>query len=101
MGLGAQGEDIAADVGVGVLDRVLDLLHRHAVLLQEPGVDQNLILLDGPAVSGHVDDAVDLLEGAVEHPVLDRLELVGRVAGTLQDVADDLAGRAPGGESRA
>ncbi len=30
MRLAAQGQEVAADVGVGVLDRVLDLIHRHA-----------------------------------------------------------------------
>ena len=60
--LGAEGEDVAADVGVRAGDRLLDLLHRHAVLLQQPGVEQHLVLLDGPAVAGHVDDAGHLLQ---------------------------------------
>ena len=63
-----------------LVDRVLDLLQRHVVLAEQPGVDQHLILLDGPAVTGHVDHARDGLQGALEHPILDGLELVGRVA---------------------
>ena len=65
--------------------------HRHAVLLEQPGIEEHLILLDGPAVAGHVDDARDLLEERVQHPILDGLELVRRVARALEDVADDLA----------
>ena len=70
--LGAQGKDVTPDVGVGFLDRVFDLLHRHAVLFHQPGVDQNLILLDGPTVAGHIDHTGHLLEGAVRAPSLAR-----------------------------
>ena len=89
--LGAEREDVAPDVRVRASDRVLDLLHRHAVLLQESGVEEHLILLDGPPVAGHVDDARDLLEERVQHPILDGLELIRRVARAFEDVADDLA----------
>ena len=98
--LAAQGQDVAADVGVRVVDGVLHLLERHVVLAEQPGVDQDLVLLDRPAVAGHVDDAGDRLQGALEDPVLHGLELVGGVAGAFQHVADDLAGRAPGREPR-
>ena len=53
-------QDVAADVGVGAGDRVLDLLHRHAVLLEQAGIEQDLILLDRPAEAGDVDHAGDL-----------------------------------------
>ena len=89
-------EDVAADVGVRLRDRVLDLLERDAVMTQLPGVDQHLVLLDGAAEAGHVDHAGHGLELAFEHPVLDRLELVERVPRAFQHVADDLAGGAPG-----
>ena len=74
---------------------------RDVVLPQQLGVEQDLVLLDRAAEAGHVDDAGDRLERRFEHPVLHRLELVERVAGPFQHVADDLAGRAPGRERRA
>ena len=53
-----------------------------------------------PPKPGHIDHAGDRLERSLEHPVLNRLELVQGVARALEDVADDLAGRAPGREPR-
>ncbi len=93
--LRAERQDIAADIGIGVLDGVFNLLHRHAVLLHQPGVDEDLILLDGPAITGDVDHAGNLLEGAIEDPVLHGLELPRRVARALQHVTHDLADRTP------
>ena len=80
MRLGAQREDVAADVGVRAGDRFLDLRHRHVVLLQEPGVQEHLILLDRPAVTGHVDHARNLLEERVQNPVLYGFKLICRVS---------------------
>ncbi len=96
--LRAEREHVAADVGVRLAYRVLDLLERDAVLAEEPRVEPDLVLLDLAAVARHVDDARHRLEGPLEDPVLDRLELLGRVAGPLDDVADDLSRRAPGRE---
>ena len=59
-------------------------------------VEQDLILLDGAAKAGHVDHTRDGLELPFEHPVLDRLELVESVSRAFQNIADDLARRAPG-----
>ena len=44
-------------------DRLLDLLHRHVVLPEQAGVEQDLVLLDRAAVAGHVDDAGHLSSG--------------------------------------
>ena len=79
--LAAEREDVAADVGVRLGDRVLDLLERDVVLPQQPGVDQHLVLLDRAAVAGHVDHAGHRLQGALEDPVLHGLELVEVYAG--------------------
>ena len=98
--LAAQGEDVAADVGVRLLNGVLDLLERDSVVIQLHRVDQHLVLLHRAAEAGHIDHAGDRLERALEHPVLNRLDLVQGVARAFEDVADDLAGRAPGREAR-
>ena len=98
MSLAAKREEIAADVGVGLFDRILHLLHCHAVAPQFPRIDQHLILLDGAAKAGHIDHPRHLLEEPVEHPVLHRLELVDGVAGALEHIAHNFAGGAPGGE---
>ena len=57
--LAAHGEEIAADVRVGAVDGVLDLRERDVVLVEQSRVDQDLVLLDGAAVPGHVDHAGD------------------------------------------
>ena len=98
--LRAQREDVAADVGVGLGDGVGDHLQGHVVPPHELRIQQDLVLLDGAAEPRHVDHARDRLERPGQHPVLHRLELAERVAGPLQHVADDLAGRAPGREAR-
>ena len=82
--LASQGEDVAADVGIRFLDRVLDLLERDAVVIQLHRVDQHLVLLDGAAEAGHIDHAGHGLERALEHPVLDGLDLVQGVARALR-----------------
>ena len=61
--LRAQREDVAADVGVGLRDRVGDHLQGHVVPPHQLGVEQDLVLLDGAAEAGHVDHAGDRLEG--------------------------------------
>ena len=98
MRLSAEREKIAADVGVGLFDRILHLLHRHAVAPQFARIDEHLILLDGAAKAGHIDHSRHLFEEPVENPVLHRLELVDGVARAFKHIAHDLAGGAPGGE---
>ncbi len=96
VGLAAEAEEVAADVGVGTVDAVFHLLQGDVVLTHLLGVEQDLVLLDGASVAGDVDDAGDLLEGPVQDPVLHGLELSRGVAGSFEDVADDLSGGAPG-----
>ena len=100
MRLGSQRQDVAPSVRVRASDRLLDLAHRHAVLFQEARVQKHLILLDSPPVSGHVDDARNLFEERVQHPILNGLELIRRVARAFEDVANNLPGRAPGRKTR-
>ena len=59
----------AAGVQVVGLDRRLDLLQRHVVLLQLGGIDQHLILLDVAAHDDHLGDAGQLQQPRPDHPV--------------------------------
>ena len=52
-----QRQDVAADVGVRLRDRVLDHLQGHVVLPHQLGIEQDLVLLDRAAEAGHVDHA--------------------------------------------
>ena len=65
----------------------------------EPGVEQDLVLLDRAAVARHVDHAGNLLERALSTQSCTALSWFRRVAGSLEDIADDLARRAPGREA--
>ncbi len=98
--LAAQGEDVSRNVGVGLLDRVLNLLERDTVVVQLHRVDQHQVLLDRAAKAGHVDYAGNRLERALHHPVLNRLDLVQGITGAFEHVAHNLAGRAPRREHR-
>ncbi len=95
VGLGTEREHVAADVGIGLLDGVLDLPECDAIPIELARIDEHLILLDRAAEAGDVDHARHLFEHAVEHPVLHRLDLAERVARPLQHVADDFAGGTP------
>ena len=98
---------VGADVGVGVLQGRLQLGQRDAELLEALRVGVDLIALDGAAVAGHIDDAGDAAELALQHPVLQRLEVVEGVdvaalgvLGAVEGVAVDLAGRRLGRDLR-
>ena len=80
MRLRPQRQDIAADVRVRLRDRVRDHLQGHVVPSHQLVVEQDLILFDSTAEARHIDHAGYRLQGAVEHPVLHRLELIQRVA---------------------
>src|SRR5207249_4637792 len=87
--------DVAA-AGVGVVGRhrVEHLLEGEVVAAQTGGIDVDLVLLGAAAPGDDVGDAGDLAELALEHPVLDRLELDERHRLRLQRVAEDLADHA-------
>ena len=57
MRLRPQRQDVTADVGVGLRDRVGDHLQGHVVPPHQLRVEQDLVLLDGAAEAGHVDHA--------------------------------------------
>ena len=61
-------------------DRGVELRERHAVPAQAVGVDLDVVLLRLAAVARDVDDALHLLELALEDPVLGRLQVLERVA---------------------
>ena len=94
--LRAQAQDVAADVCVRLGDRVFDLLERDTVMPELPRVDEHLILLDGPAKAGDIDHSWHRLQLALEHPILDRLELVEGVTRSFEHIPHDLTGGAPG-----
>ena len=79
--LAADGEVVAAGVGIAVGDGVDDLGHGDAVGEELAGIDFSLILARGSAEGGDVDDAGDLFDLANEQPVLRGLELVERITG--------------------
>ena len=91
----ADDEALAADVGVGVADRLDDLGERDALAAQPVGVDLHVVLLRLAAVARDVDDAVDLLELALEEPVLRRLQITEGVALASQRVAKDFTDGVP------
>ena len=100
VGLLADGEALAADVLVGVLDGGRDLAERDALAAQPVGVDLDVVLLGLAAEARDVDDALDLLELALEDPVLGRLQVPERVALAAERVAEDLADGVPRRELR-
>ncbi len=72
-------EIIAADVGVAVGHRVLQLRKRDAVALQAIRVGLDLVAFDRAAEAGDVDDPRHALELALQRPVLQGLQIVERV----------------------
>ncbi len=63
-------QEVAADVGVAVGQRVLQLCQRDAIALQAFRIGLDLIALDGAAGAGHVDDARHAAKFTLEQPVL-------------------------------
>ncbi len=98
---------VGADVLVGVLQGRLQLGQGDAELLEAFRVGINLVALDGAAVAGHIDDAGHAAELALQHPVLQLLEVVEGVdvaalgvLGAVEGVAVDLARRRFGRNGR-
>ena len=93
--LGPDVDRLAADVDVGVAERLQHLRQSDPVAGEPALVDGDLVGLGLAAPAGDVDDAGHGLEAALEHPVLQRLEIGDRVALRAGDpVAEDLADRA-------
>ena len=81
----------AAGVGVVGADRVEDLLEGEVVGAQPRRVEGDLVLLDAAAPGDDVHDARNAAELALEHPVLERLQLDERHRAGLERIAIDLA----------
>ncbi len=77
-----------------------ELAERDAVPAKPEGVDLHVVLLGLAAVARDVDDALHLLELALEDPVLGGLQVLERVALADDAVAEHLADRVPGRELR-
>src|SRR5262249_8718610 len=74
--LPADGHAIAAHVGVGVLDGIVDLVERDAATAHANRVDLDVVLLGLAAERGHIDDPRDATKLALEDPVLRRLQIL-------------------------
>jgi hypothetical protein len=96
----ADDEPLPADVRVRGLHRVLELSEVDPLAGQPIGVHADVVLLRLAAEADDVDDAADLLELALEDPVLRGLQVHLRV--TLADdlVPEHLADRVPGRQLR-
>ncbi len=64
-------QHVAADVGVVVHHRIVDLVERQVELAQLGRIDQNLILLHKSAHPVHIDDARHALDQRTKDPVLE------------------------------
>ena len=87
----ALGDVPASGVGVVVRHGVEHLLQGQVVGAQPGRVDRDLVLLGAAAPGHHVGDARNLLVLALEHPVLERLQLDERQALRFEGVPVDLA----------
>ncbi len=93
-GLRPDVHGIAADVDVAVVERLQELRQREPVGDELVEVDLQLVGLGLAAPADHVDHAGDRTETALQHPVLQRLEVEHAVIGRAgQLVAVDLADR--------
>jgi hypothetical protein len=91
----------AARVGIIIAELGENLRHVHAVREQLVGVEQHLVLHGGAAEAGIVRHARNGAVVALEHPILQDFEFLGRTVGTLQDVAvDEAAGAVQRREAR-
>ena len=94
-GLRADIHGVAADIDVGVADRLQQLRQGQAVGDQLVEIDLYFIGLGLATPAGDVDDAGHRAESPLQHPVLQRLEVEHTVVRrSLQPVAVDLAHRA-------
>ncbi len=92
----ALGDVVAAHRGVGVGQRRLELGQRDAVAAEAVGVGLNLVAPHRAAEAGQVHDPRHPPELALQHPVLQRLDIVervdlfaGSILGDFQDIAED------------
>ena len=93
-GLRADVDGIAADIDVGVADGLQHLRQRQPVGDQLVEIDLQLIGLGLAAPPGDVDDAGHGAETALQHPVLQRLEVEHAVIRrAFQAITKNLAGR--------
>ena len=103
----ALGDVVAADGGVGVGQRRLELGQRDAVAAEAVGVGLHLVAPDRAAKAGQVHDPRHSPKLALEHPVLQRLDIVervdffaGSILGDFQDIAEDFPGGRLGRDDR-
>ena len=88
-------DGVAADIDVGVADGLQQLRQCQPVRDQLVEIDLQLVGLGLAAPAGDVDDAGHRAEAALQHPVLQRLEIEHRIIGRAdQPVTIDLADRA-------
>ena len=93
--LRADIDGVAADIDVGIADRLHHLRQRQAEGDQLVEIDLQLVGLGLAAPAGDVDDAGHGAEAALQHPVLQRLEVEHAVVRRAREaVAVDLADRA-------
>jgi hypothetical protein len=99
--LGADGEVVAADVGVAVGQGLHDLREADLITDQLPGIDIDVIFLGRASEGRHIDDPRHTPELSPDLPILDRLE-VGqtRLPVSGQFIAVDLCNRPPGRQGR-
>ena len=94
-GLRADIDGVAADIDVGIADGLQHLRQRQPVGDQLVEIDLQLVGLGLAAPAGDVDHAGHGAEAALQHPVLQRLEVEHAVVRrALQPVAKDFADRA-------
>ncbi len=96
----ALGDVVAAHRGVGVLQRRLKLAERDAVAAEAVGVGLNLVAPHRATEAGQVHDPRHPAELALQHPVLQGLDIIervdllaGSVLGDFEDIAKDLPSR--------
>jgi hypothetical protein len=79
--LGADIDGVAADIDVAVVERLQQLRQRQPIGDEFVEIDLELERFGLAAPSDHVDDAGHRAESALQHPVLQRLEIKHAVAG--------------------
>ncbi len=87
-------QGLAADIDIGVVERLQHLWKREPVAQEFVLVDGDVVGFRLPAPTGHVDHAGHCLEAAFENPVLDRLQIGDRITRrTLEPIPVDLSDR--------
>src|SRR5215469_5353854 len=98
----------ATGIGIVVRKRLHHLRDGHVEAINAGGVEQYLVLHDRAAEAGIIGNAGNGFVGALENPILNRLQVLGSAVGALDDVAVNQAtgaeergqaGRDAGGES--